>query len=159
MTPAMAVATLGGIGRLRPGPGTWGSAVALPAALLGPLACLVLAALVVLAGWVAVRDVLARGATLAQGGDQDPGWIVVDEAAGMLLALAALPAGAGWPWVVAAFALFRAFDILKPWPVSWADGLHGATGVMLDDVVAGALAGAVLVLAAGVAALMAGGVA
>jgi phosphatidylglycerophosphatase A len=139
----MAVATLAGIGRLRPGPGTWGSAVVLPAVLLGPLACLVLAAAVAAAGWVAVRAVLAGG------GDQDPGWIVVDEAAGMLLALAALPAGAGWPWVAAAFALFRAFDIVKPWPVSWADGLHGATGVMLDDVVAGAMAGAVLLLARG----------
>jgi phosphatidylglycerophosphatase A len=141
----MAIATLGGLGRLRPGPGTWGSAVVLPAVLLGPLACLALATVVAVAGWVAVRGVLARG------GDQDPGWIVVDEAAGMLLALAALPAGAGWPWVLAAFALFRAFDILKPWPVSWADGLHGATGVMLDDVVAGALAGALLLLAGGLA--------
>jgi phosphatidylglycerophosphatase A len=113
----------------------------LPAVLLGPVACLALALAVALAGWVAVRGVLA------QGGEQDPGWIVVDEAAGMLLALAALPAGAGWLWVAAAFALFRAFDILKPWPVSWADGLHGATGVMLDDVLAGALAGALLLLA------------
>jgi phosphatidylglycerophosphatase A len=137
----MAVATLGGIGRLRPAPGTWGSALVLPAVLLGPVACLALALAVALAGWVAVRGVLA------QGGEQDPGWIVVDEAAGMLLALAALPAGAGWLSVAAAFALFRAFDILKPWPVSWADGLHGAAGVMLDDVLAGAMAGALLLLA------------
>jgi phosphatidylglycerophosphatase A len=50
--------------------------------------------------------------------------------------------------VALAFALFRAFDILKPWPVSWADGLAGATGVMLDDILAGAMAGAVLVLGA-----------
>jgi phosphatidylglycerophosphatase A len=139
----MAVATLAGIGRLRPAPGTWGSVVALPAVLLGPLGCVLLAALATLAGWAAVRQVLAEG------GEQDPGWIVVDEAAGMLLALAALPAGAGWPWVLAAFALFRAFDILKPWPVCWADGLHGATGVMLDDVLAGAMAGALLLLAGG----------
>ncbi|CAH0265776.1 phosphatidylglycerophosphatase A [Roseomonas sp. CECT 9278] len=142
MTPARAIATLGGIGLLRPAPGTWGSLVVLPAVLLGPVACLVLAACVTVGGWIAVR------AVLAEGGDQDPGWIVVDEAAGMLLALAALPA-AGWIGVVAAFALFRAFDIVKPWPVSWADGLHGATGVMLDDVIAGAMAGAVLLLAGG----------
>jgi phosphatidylglycerophosphatase A len=142
MTPAVAVATLAGIGRLRPAPGTWGSLVVLPAVLLGPVACLSLAAVVTMAGWVAVRAVLAKG------GDQDPGWIVVDEAAGMLLALAALP-HAGWVGVLAAFALFRAFDILKPWPVSWADGLHGPTGVMLDDVIAGAMAGAVLLLAGG----------
>jgi phosphatidylglycerophosphatase A len=141
VTPAHAVATLGGIGRLKPAPGTWGSLVVLPLALLGPVACLVLAVAVTLAGFVAVR------AVLAEGGEQDPGWIVVDEAAGMLLALAAAPSG--WIGVVAAFALFRAFDIIKPWPVSWADGLHGATGVMLDDVIAGAMAGAVLLLAGG----------
>ena len=144
----MAAATLAGIGRIRPAPGTWGSAVVLPAALLGPLPCLVLALGVTIAGWVAVR------AVLAEGGEQDPGWIVVDEAAGMLLALAALPAGAGWLGVALAFVLFRAFDILKPWPVSWADGLAGATGVMLDDVIAGAMAGAVLMLAG---AFLAGG--
>jgi phosphatidylglycerophosphatase A len=142
MTPAVAVATLAGIGCLRPAPGTWGSLVVLPAVLLGPMACLVLSACVTVAGWFAVRAVLAKG------GDQDPGWIVVDEAAGMLLALAALP-HAGWVGVVAAFALFRAFDILKPWPVSWADGLHGPTGVMLDDVIAGGMAGAVLLLVGG----------
>jgi phosphatidylglycerophosphatase A len=148
MSSAVAVATLAGVGRLRPAPGTWGSLVALPAVLLGPLACLALAVVVAVAGWVAVRAVLANGAA-TPGAEQDPGWIVVDEAAGMLLALAALPAGAGWIDVAAAFALFRAFDILKPWPVSWADGLEGATGVMLDDVIAGAMAGAVLLLARG----------
>ncbi len=143
MSPALAVATMAGIGRLRPAPGTWGSLVVLPAVLLGPFACLALAVVVTVAGWIAVR------AVLAEGGEQDPGWIVVDEAAGMLLALAALPAGAGWIGAVAAFGLFRAFDILKPWPVSWADGLPGATGVMLDDVLAGAMAAAVLWLAGG----------
>lgn len=145
MTPAMMVATLGGLGRRLPAPGTWGSLVVLPAALLGPLACLGLAAAATLAGWAAVRAVLAQDK--AQDVAQDPGWIVVDEAAGMLLALAALPAGAGWVWVAAAFALFRAFDILKPWPVSWADGLPGATGVILDDLVAGAMTGALVLLA------------
>ena len=136
----MAVATLGGVGRLRPAPGTWGSAVVLPAVLLGPLGALALAALVAVLGWLAVRAVLADRPT------EDPGWIVVDEAAGMLIALAALPTGAGWPGVGLAFLLFRLFDILKPWPVSWADGLHGATGVMLDDILAGAIAAALLLL-------------
>lgn len=136
----MAVATLGGIGRLRPAPGSWGSLAVLPAVLLGPMACLGLALAVAAAGWAAVRAVLAGG------GEQDPGWIVVDEAAGMLLPLAALPAGAGWAGVAAAFALFRAFDILKPWPVSWADGRPGATGVMLDDIVAGGLAAILLLV-------------
>lgn len=136
----MAVATLGGIGRLRPAPGTWGSLAVLPAALLGREGALFLAVLAAGLGWVAVRAVLADRPT------EDPGWIVVDEAAGMLVALAALPAGAGWPGVGLAFLLFRLFDILKPWPVSWADGLHGATGVMLDDILAGAIAAALLLL-------------
>lgn len=140
VTPAVAVASLGGIGRLKPAPGSWGSLAVLPAALLGPAACLGLAAAAALLGWVGVR------AVLAQGGEQDPGWIVVDEAAGMLLALAALPAGAGWLGVGLAFLLFRACDILKPWPVSWADRLPGATGVMLDDVLAGAMAAVPLLL-------------
>ncbi len=145
MTPAMAVATLGGIGRMRPAPGTWGSLAAMPAMLLGPAGAMILACLVAALGWLAVRSVLADRPA------DDPGWIVVDEAAGMLIALAALPAGAGWVGAVAAFLLFRTFDILKPWPVSWADGLHGATGVMLDDILAGAIAAALLLLMGAIA--------
>jgi len=53
-----------------------------------------------------------------------------------------------WWWMVVGFALFRLFDIWKPWPVSWADrGVHGGLGVMLDDVVAGFYALLVLQLA------------
>ncbi len=139
----MAVATLGGIGRLKPGPGTWGSAAVLPAALLGPLACAGLALLVTLAGWWATRG------ALAESGAEDPGWIVVDEAAGMLLALVGLAGIDGWLGVALAFAGFRLLDILKPWPVSWGDGLPGATGVMLDDILAGAIVAAALLAAGG----------
>lgn len=137
---AMAVATLGGVGRLPLGPGTWGSALALPLALLGPVWCFGLAVALSALGWWATRIVLATTE------DEDPGWIVVDEGAGMLLALAALPAGASALGVALAFGLFRAFDIAKPWPVSWADRQPGATGVMLDDLVAGALVALILVL-------------
>ncbi|MGG5808134.1 phosphatidylglycerophosphatase A family protein [Falsiroseomonas sp. CW058] len=140
MTPAMLVATLGGAGLMKPAPGTWGSAVVLPLALAGPVGCLALAALFTAAGAWAAREVLRDRA-------EDPGWFVADEAAGMLLALAALPA-ATLPGVLAAFALFRLFDIVKPWPVSWADARGGALGVMLDDLLAGAMAAAVLLGAA-----------
>ena len=126
----MLVATLGGVGRLRPGPGTWGSAVVLPCALLGPGACLVLAMVVTVAGWWAASRVV---------GEDDPGWFVADEAAGMLLALAVVPAGSVLG-VALAFVLFRVFDIVKPWPVSWADQQAGAAGVMLDDLIAGGMA-------------------
>ena len=140
MSPSLAIATLGGIWRLKPAPGTWGSAAVLPTALLGPAWALGLAIAVAVIGWLALRDLFADDP------DQDPGWVVVDEAAGMLLALAALPATAGWVGVGLAFLLFRAFDILKPWPVSWADNLGGPVGVMLDDILAGAIAGALLIL-------------
>jgi phosphatidylglycerophosphatase A len=131
----MAVATLGGAGLLKPAPGTWGSAVVLPLALLGPLPCLLLAALIAAAGFWAGPQVLSK--------DDDPSWFVADEGAGMLIALAALPA-ATLPGMLLAFALFRALDIVKPWPVSWADRKGGILGVMLDDLLAGAIAGAAL---------------
>lgn len=136
MTPPLLVATLGGIGRLRPAPGTWGSALVLPMAWAGPVPCLLGAALLAVAGfWAAGRLDCS----------QDPGWFVADEGAGMLLALAALP-GPGLAGVALAFLLFRLFDIAKPWPVSWADRQEGPVGVMLDDLLAGAIAGAVLLV-------------
>ncbi|MFC7734335.1 phosphatidylglycerophosphatase A [Roseomonas sp. GCM10028921] len=135
---AMAVASLLGIGRMRPAPGTWASAVVLPLALLGPWWCLALGLLLSLLGiWAVSRLPEAR---------EDPGWVVADEAAGQCLALAALPAGASALWVLAGFALFRALDILKPGPVGWADRMEGSLGVMLDDILAGLLAGAALLL-------------
>lgn len=141
MKAALLVATLGGIGRLKLAPGTWGSLVVLPCALLGPDVALVLAFLVTLIGFYAARAVLRESP------DQDPGWIVVDEAAGMLLALAGLSAHASVWGVLIAFVLFRIFDIFKPWPISWADQQKGAFGVMLDDLVAGVLVAAALILA------------
>jgi phosphatidylglycerophosphatase A len=135
------VATMGGIGWLKPAPGTWGSLVVLPAALLGPLPALFLAILVTLIGFYAVREVLRDTP------NQDPGWIVVDEAAGMLLALTGLSVDASLWGVLISFGLFRVFDIFKPWPISWADQQKGAFGVMLDDIFAGALVAAALMLA------------
>ncbi|MCA3275168.1 MAG: phosphatidylglycerophosphatase A [Roseomonas sp.] len=141
MNLPLLIATMGGVGRLNPAPGTWGSLVVLPVALLGPLAALMLALLVTLIGFYAVRKVLRDTP------NQDPGWIVVDEAAGMLIALAGLSLGASIWGVLIAFGLFRILDILKPWPISWADQQKGAFGVMLDDIVAGALAALALILA------------
>ncbi len=76
----------------------------------------------------------------------DPGAIVWDEFVGQWLALAPLIwIPRGWVWIIAGFILFRIFDILKPWPVSWADRqLGGGFGVMVDDVVAGTYAAVVL---------------
>ncbi len=67
---------------------------------------------------------------------EDPGLVVWDEFIGLWIALAAAPNG--WLWPVLGFALFRLFDIWKPWPVSWADQkIKGGLGAMLDDALAG----------------------
>lgn len=74
---------------------------------------------------------------------QDPSVVVWDEFVGLWIALFLAPAG--WPWIVAGFVLFRVFDILKPWPVSWADDeVDGGFGAMLDDALAGGYAWIVL---------------
>jgi phosphatidylglycerophosphatase A len=62
--------------------------------------------------------------------------IVWDEIVGYLIAMIGLPFS--FPWIVAGFVLFRAFDIFKPWPIKWIDSyVHGGFGIMLDDVLAG----------------------
>lgn len=76
----------------------------------------------------------------------DPGAIVWDEFVGQWIALApVLWFAHDWRWVLGGFALFRLFDVWKPWPVSWADrNVKGGIGVMLDDALAGACAAVVL---------------
>ncbi len=69
--------------------------------------------------------------------------IVWDEFCGFWLTMLAAPTG--WPWVIVGFVLFRLFDIWKPWPISWLDKkVHGGVGIMVDDLVAGVFALAVL---------------
>ena len=144
---ATLVATLFGIGRLRPGPGSWGSAatVVLWAALAGLLApatrtpvALVLAMLVTLVGIPAATQV-ARAS-----GVKDPQFVVIDEVAGQLIALIASPLGG--KTFLAGFILFRAFDIVKPPPVRQLERLPEGTGIVLDDVAAGIYAFVVMQL-------------
>jgi phosphatidylglycerophosphatase A len=103
---------------------------------LSPLALAAAALLATIGGMVAVTRADVEG---------DPGWVVIDEFAGQWISLMALarPTLAG---VVAAFVLFRLFDVTKLGPVGWADRQHGAFGVMADDVIAGIIAALVLVL-------------
>ncbi|MFL4471028.1 phosphatidylglycerophosphatase A [Tateyamaria armeniaca] len=151
------IATVCGVGYLRPAPGTWGSAVALPMAwvlhLLGGFPLLLVALIATFAkGWWATR-VLTDGQT-----DHDPSEIVVDEVVGQWIALLPLSYAAWdrgidilamWPGWIAAFVLFRLFDIWKPLWVGTADRRGDALGVMLDDVIAGVFAAiGVLALAA-----------
>lgn len=77
---------------------------------------------------------------------KDPGAIVIDEVAGIWLVLCVTPFEP--IWFAAAFVLFRLFDIVKPWPVSWADKkLEDGLGVMVDDILAG-LYGIIIIIAA-----------
>ncbi len=132
------LATWGGLGFFRPAPGTWGTLGALPPGLIalkgfGLPGLLVLILAVTLAGLWASRKFEERTQT------HDNSSIVIDEVAGMMIALSST-GGALLP-VVAAFALFRFFDILKPWPVGFIDRkIPGAPGIMCDDLAAGCMA-------------------
>jgi phosphatidylglycerophosphatase A len=135
---ATLVATFFGVGRLKPGPGTWGSAatVLLWAALAHTLApswrtpvAIAMALLVTLIGIPAATQV-ARSS-----GTKDPQFVVVDEVAGQLVALIGVPLA--WKSFLAGFILFRAFDIVKPPPVRQLEALPEGAGIVLDDVAAG----------------------
>lgn len=85
---------------------------------------------------VVVGGTYASSYTINKLGVHDHPAIVIDEVAGYMISLFAVPQG--WEGLLAGFLLFRFFDILKPWPISWLDKhVHGGPGVMLDDVVAG----------------------
>ncbi len=142
--PACAVALGFGAGLAPRAPGTCGALLGLPLAVALtqvtlPVAFAALALLTVLGVWCC--DVAGR-----QLGVSDHPAIVWDEVVGMALTLLAVPLS--WPHYALGFALFRAFDILKPWPVGALDrNIGGGLGVMLDDLVAALLAGATLHLA------------
>lgn len=145
---ATLIGTVGGVGHLRPAPGTWGSLAALPLALVlhwwGGFPLLAAASVVAFfAGWWATA-MMTRDQT-----DKDPSHVVIDEVAGQWIALWAISAPTWnmgieitrlWPGWIAAFVLFRVFDILKPGPVGRADRRGDPLGVMLDDVIAGVFA-------------------
>lgn len=126
-------------------PGTVGTLAAIPLYLLLaplPLGWYLLAVLL-----VAVLGVWLCGESSRRLGVHDHGGIVWDEFAGFLLTMSAAPQG--WWWIVLGFALFRLFDIWKPWPVRIADrNVHGGLGIMLDDLLAGVYAWLVLQLLA-----------
>ena len=77
---------------------------------------------------------------------EDPSKVVIDEFVGCWISCMAVPAAWGIAGIGAAFALFRIFDIFKPWPVSVFDRMKSAAGILLDDVAAGIMAALVLLL-------------
>ena len=130
----MFIATGAGSGYLPKAPGTWGTLVGL--LLWWPLAGLSLSAYLVAVAALFLVGVASAGAAEKILDRGDPGVVVIDEIVGVLIALTAAPLHPAAALV--GFALFRLFDIAKPFPVGWVDRhLHGGLGIMLDDVVAG----------------------
>jgi phosphatidylglycerophosphatase A len=143
---AWAVGTFFGAGLLKPGPGTYGSVAATllwigaahafhPGRITLAVGTGVAAILVTLVG-IPASTIVAR-----ESGREDPGFVVIDEVAGQLIALIGMQAD--WRHAVLALALFRLFDIWKPWPVRRLEELPKGTGIVLDDVAAGVAALAV----------------
>lgn len=144
---ALAIATAGGAGLLRPAPGTWGSIVAMLVALIVLWLAPVGGRWIVLGGlalalatsvWAVPRAVrwFRRG---------DPSQVVIDEVAGVWIAVVVLPGvllAEPLTAVLVAGILFRVFDIAKPGPIGALESASGTTGIMADDCAAGLLAGA-----------------
>jgi len=134
--PAGWIATGFGSGFSPRAPGTVGSVVALLPwwwlhALGLPIYLSTIAVAIVIGVW-------ASNWVVGRSGVQDPQIVVWDEFVGVWIALIAAPPG--WLWMLAGFALFRLFDIWKPWPIRRLEQLPEGTGIMLDDVAAGVLA-------------------
>lgn len=145
--PPILLATWFGAGLLPGMPGTWGSLAALPFAwaihLFGGPAGLALAAVVVFFIGIWAAEIYA-----AESGAADPGAVVIDEVAGQWLTLA-LAAPLDPMFYALGFVFFRIADIVKPWPVGWADReLKGGLGIMADDILAAVYA-ALALLAVG----------
>jgi phosphatidylglycerophosphatase A len=135
---AWMVATFFGAGRLPVAPGTWGSAATvllwwvltrwIPSA-RQPVSAIGLAAIAIAAGIPAATRV-AR-----ELGREDPGCVVIDEVAGQLITLIAVPVS--WKTLLLGFILFRAFDTTKPPPIRQLERLPEGTGIVVDDIGAG----------------------
>ena len=148
-TWAWAIATFFGAGLLKPGPGTWGSiaAMLLWAALsMGAHAAAMIVTLALIAGIVLSIALGVPAATVAarESGREDPGFVVIDEVAGQWIALLGCPAD--WKHGLIALALFRLFDITKPFPARQLENLPEGWGIVLDDVAAGLYAWGVAAL-------------
>jgi phosphatidylglycerophosphatase A len=148
---AWAIATFFGSGLGKPGPGTWGSVAATliwtaTALLLHPspqwLLGLTLAGIVVsIALGVPAATIAAR-----ESGRKDPGFVVIDEVAGVWITLLGAVYHPDWKHILLALLLFRVFDITKPFPVRQLEKLPEGWGIVFDDVAAGLYAWAVLLL-------------
>ena len=138
--PSHLFATWFGIGLIRPAPGTWGSLAAL---LLWYFAEFLHSSIHIVLPIFILFSWLACSQASQDSQSKDHSSIVIDEVAGMLVALSFVAHEIIiYLW---AFLLFRFFDIWKPWPVSWADNnVKGGLGILLDDLIAGLSAGGII---------------
>ena len=141
--PATWAATWFGCGLMQPGPGTWGTIGALPFGII----ILMFGGIPWLLAAIAITFIVGLWASKhfeRMVREKDSGMIVIDEAVGVWIAM--IPAMLTPTSIGLAFILFRIFDIWKPWPISYLDKrVHGAMGVMIDDVLAGIFAAIVLI--------------
>ena len=134
------LATLGPIGHVRPASGTIGSLVALRTGYM--IASFSLGVLVATILVVAILGIFAAQRYGQRTGKKDASEVIIDEVAGQWIPLVIIPLEV--EWYLAAFLLFRFFDISKIGPVGHAEKFTGGIGVMADDLVAGILAAVVL---------------
>jgi len=137
---AFAVATFFGAGRLKPGPGTWGSVAALILWAVAnwafhPSRGAMYAALGVGIALALVLGIPAATIAAREAGQKDPGFVVIDEVTGQWIALLGCPFN--WSHALLALVLFRLFDITKPFPARQLEALPRGWGIVFDDVAAG----------------------
>jgi phosphatidylglycerophosphatase A len=140
---AWALGTFFGAGLLKPGPGTYGSIAAVllwfgAAHLLHPAPVALAIGTAIAALAATLIGIPAATIVARESGREDPGHVVLDEVAGQLIALIAIPAD--WRHAAVSLLLFRIFDIFKPPPIRQLERLPAGTGIMLDDVAAGLFA-------------------
>jgi phosphatidylglycerophosphatase A len=143
---AWLIGTFFGAGLLKPGPGTYGSVAAVllwyaAAHLLHPSTIALAIGTAIAAILATLTGIPAATIVARESGREDPGHVVIDEVAGQLIALIAIPAD--WRHAALSLLLFRLFDIFKPPPIRQLERLPAGTGIMLDDVAAGLFALAV----------------
>ena len=160
MNPAPRAITTYGLGYMRPFPGTWGSlppaflAAALALAKIHPghLSYIWVISLSLIVVYFSVACVREGDHAEARFGKKDPSQAVADETAGQALTLLFLPASAftstghGLLAILAAFVAFRLSDIFKPWPICAIQKVPAGWGILLDDLLAGVLAGLVCLI-------------
>ena len=139
---ARILATWFGVGLLPKAPGTWGSLVALPIG-YGVISWTNLELFCILTVLIFIIGIWSSSIASNEIGVKDPSEIVIDEVVGQWIVLIVIPQDIILYFF--GFILFRFFDIVKPWPISWADKrIKGGSGIMLDDVFAAIFASIVL---------------